>query len=96
MATFGRLAQPKSKPVRASTGDDALMGRMGQTRNIAAKTAPASALSRLLDAHVRARRTDTGNGATDDRRQQAVMKVHYHAHVAGKRNGLAGHAADGD
>jgi type IV secretory pathway VirD2 relaxase len=93
MATFGQVEPSKSKPGAAPSGDDALIGRMGRSRSVAAKTAPMSNLSRLLDAHVRARRADPGIGPTYDRRQQAVVKIHYHAHVAGKRNGLAGHAA---
>lgn len=93
MATSGRFGQPKSKPAAGSNAEDALAGRMSRSRSIAAKTAPMSNLSRLLDAHVRARRSDHTGGATYDRRQQAVVKIHYHAHVAGKRGGLASHAA---
>jgi len=93
MATSERLEVPKSKPGVASNADDALAGRMGRSQSIAAKTAPMSSLSRLLDAHVRARRSDHTGGATYDRRQQSVVKIHYHAHVVGKRGGLTSHAA---
>ena len=75
-----------------SSAVDTLEGRMGRSRSITARTAPMTKLSRLLDHYVRQRRSDQSGGATYDRRQQAVVKIHYHAHAGGKGGGLSSHA----